>query len=275
MKKANKILMKAIAILLCLILITASVVSSTLARFTFQKDATTTVKFEDFGVKMQIKNAGTVVSTLDSNSVTVTYDIVEIYPGYRNDKLVLFAFDDGLLTVPATLKVDFEIELDDVFYISSDDFTSLTTDYPAGQAYMPVGIRSAPVDSLNSESLNSPTSTGLRYTSTVDSLETTVESQFYNILNLKTGIVKGSGKDYANKNFAKNSAITFNSGAVGFGFGLQWSLGEASSVTNKKYKSLNMIETWIAEEIVANRTADPTYVPIRITITVSLEQTGT
>lgn len=77
MKKANKILMKAIAILLCLVLITASVVSSTLARFAFKKDATNVIKFNKFGVELGLTLSDELIEFLGGEDVISSYTTVD------------------------------------------------------------------------------------------------------------------------------------------------------------------------------------------------------
>ena len=77
MKKANKILMKAIAILLCLVLITSSVVSSTLARFAFKKDATNVIKFNKFGVELGLTLSDELIEFLGGEDVISSYTTVD------------------------------------------------------------------------------------------------------------------------------------------------------------------------------------------------------
>ena len=297
-KNSSKIIFRIVAILLCLVLITASVVSSTLAKFTVTKEATTEVSFKTFGVKMQIKNAGTVVSTLDSNSVTVTYPVTEIYPGYDNKNLVLFTFD-GTLTVPATLTVTINVELADEFYISSADFESLGTtaaDSPrANGANMPVYFN---VGSVYSKDSNSITGNGIStswaqatdVTILANNIEKTICSNLRNSYKINGSSLTpdASGDYFVTKDFAKNYTFktpdasdtsyippfgvnhTENHNVrygCGFGIGINWPMND---IENK-----NVVETWIADKIAEKQAADSNYVPMTITITVSLEQTGT
>ena len=58
MRRANKILMATVAILLCLVLITSSVVSTTLAKFVITKSASTSVGFTKFNMEVKLDVKG-------------------------------------------------------------------------------------------------------------------------------------------------------------------------------------------------------------------------
>ena len=279
MKKVNKILMIVTSILLSLVLISTCIVSGTLAKFVITKDATTVVALKRFGVTMNVryKDSETNTVTIDSgvNSVTLTCAPVHVYPGFDDKSTVLFAFD-GTLNVPAILKIRVEVELDDAFYISSDDFTSLSSEYPGDKAYMPVAFRVGTVSSLSSTTLNGSSmvsswlSNSTNTTDPVGALEGIIEDNFYLRFKDTLGMNNQTGQDnkYSWKEFSQNDSITFGkanvsqtSGAAlgpGFGIGIYWPWTQESSQS--------LIETWLSEELsdVDN--------PIKIKITVSLEQ---
>ena len=310
MNKNNRIFLKIVAMLLCLVLITTCVVSSTLAKFVIEKEVGVPVKFKNFGVTMQVKNASKVESTLDAKSVTVTYDAIELYPGYDNKNLVLFTFD-GTLTVPATLKVTVNVELDDeVFYISKDAFPELGTAAnadPRADAYnMPLSFNVGTVYEVGSNNI-----TGVGFptdwitSSSGSYLETLIEESIGGKLRGSIKIDTSKGTDtnndyYVTKNFAKNytfktpnpsddgtsytppfgtkydSDSNFRFGC-GFGFGIFWPSRLAGTSTQDQ--QYDIVETWIANKI-AEKQAEAvkngeTYTPMKITFTVSLEQTGT
>ena len=54
MKKSNKILMATVAILLSLVLISTSIVSGIFARFVIEKSGSTAIKFNKFGVDLEL-----------------------------------------------------------------------------------------------------------------------------------------------------------------------------------------------------------------------------
>ena len=54
MRKANRIMIRAVAILLCLVLFTSCVVSTTFAKYVIRKSAPLTVGLERFGVSIDL-----------------------------------------------------------------------------------------------------------------------------------------------------------------------------------------------------------------------------
>lgn len=317
MKKNNRILLKAVAILLCLVLITTCVVSSTLAKFVIEKEVGVPVKFKNFGVTMRVKGGNssgttsTEITQLDAKSVTVTYDALEVYPGYDNKNLVLFTFD-GTLTVPATLKVTVNVELDDeVFYISKDAFPDVGTDaddYPrANAANMPLNFI---VGSVYSKDSNSITNSGVSsswaqardVTILANNIEKTICSNLRNSYNIKGSDIKPDANNdyYVTKDFAANYTfktpdasdisyippfgIKYDSDSnyrygCGFGIGINWPIGISTIPNYQRDPNYDIVETWIADKIAKKQAeaaeSGETYTPMRITFTVSLEQTGT
>ena len=90
MRRANKILMATVAILLCLVLITTSVLSGVFAKFAIKKNTTTTIKLEKFGVTLALNTTtgleGKIVGESsaqvnDGESITVTVSNAKIGPG--------------------------------------------------------------------------------------------------------------------------------------------------------------------------------------------------
>ena len=294
-KKITKVLTAIVAILLCLVLISTSIVSGTLAKFVITKDASTVVAFEKFGVKMQVKNGSVVKSSLDTNTVTVTYNATEIYPGYENKNLVLFTFD-GTLTVPATLKIKVNIDLEDEFYISSDDFSSLGTTadkYPrANAANMPLNfivgsVYSKDSDSITGNGLPSSWAQASDVTILANNIEKTICSNLRSSYKINGSTLNpdANGDYFVTKDFAANYTFktpdpsdtsyippfgtnhTENDNyryGCGFGIGIHWPMHSGENES--------MVETWIADKIAEKQAADPNYVPMKITITVTLEQ---
>ena len=92
MRKVNKILMSAVAILLCLVLITTSVVSGIFARFTIYKKSETSVSFQSFGVnvtmtvdedgilKQRVGEDNIIIDKI-GDSIHVTIQNLTLYPG--------------------------------------------------------------------------------------------------------------------------------------------------------------------------------------------------
>ena len=128
---------KAVAILLCLVLLTTSIVSSTFAKFAVKKSATTNMTFEKFGVMVTMTVDPNLVSRVgDSNvkwtrwgdTASVTIDNLVMYPGDNFYQAIKFSFlkytgdannngkqDDNefvnsVAQVPVELKVDTNIQ---------------------------------------------------------------------------------------------------------------------------------------------------------------------
>ena len=115
MKKANKILMASVAILLSLVLITTSVVSGVFAKFAIRKNTTTTMKLEKFGVTLSLayssafSGAGaTVVENSDGNSLTVEIKDFKMLPGDSYADAIKFDFS-GKTNVRCRLNIDFDM----------------------------------------------------------------------------------------------------------------------------------------------------------------------
>ena len=84
MRRANKILMATVAVLLCLVLISTSIVSGVFARFAITKKAETTVKLEQFGVKIELTPDANLVKKTEikkGDSATVEFSNLQMVPG--------------------------------------------------------------------------------------------------------------------------------------------------------------------------------------------------
>ncbi len=93
MRRANKILMATVAILLCLVLITTSVVSGVFAKYAIKKQASTSVGIEKFGVKVELNYDPNFVAAIGGedalknatastgDSIAVTINRLNIVPG--------------------------------------------------------------------------------------------------------------------------------------------------------------------------------------------------
>ena len=84
MKKVNKILMATVSILLCLVLITTSVVSGVFARFAIKDTATSTVVFEKYGAKVSVNLDGLIKDS--QGNIIDGIEVTEIVNG--NTKLI-------------------------------------------------------------------------------------------------------------------------------------------------------------------------------------------
>ena len=92
MKRANKILMVTVAILLSLVLLSTSLVSGIFARFVVKKQADTTVGLEKFGVELTLTpRADALIKKSESkagDSVQIAYEALPLYPGADYSELL-------------------------------------------------------------------------------------------------------------------------------------------------------------------------------------------
>ena len=135
MKKTTKRLTMIVAILLCLVLITSSVVSTTLAKFVISKSSTSTIKLEKFGVEVTFTGLGDVVKKGDSVIYTTTTNL-SMKPG---DSKAIAATIKGKPTVPATINIDVAVDYTAANYTiaGNDKFTAVTAD----TVYFPIGFK--------------------------------------------------------------------------------------------------------------------------------------
>lgn len=265
-KRTNKNIFRIIAILLCLVLVTSSVVSSTLAKFVITKDATTTVKFSKFGVKMQIKNGRELKNALDANSASVSWEMGNMYPGIAESNEILFAFDNGTLTVPAVLTITVDVTTNSNFRIAANAVSGVTSD----TAYMPLKFIVGTVADTSASAYAGANKTDAWIAAdSASNLDTALEKAIAAEIAKAMGVTDSNIDDaIVSKEFDKDSAITFKNDTKGIGFGLEWPMGDSSS-TNDTAKLHNRIDTYITEQVGTNNNA------ITLKITVSLEQNGT
>ena len=118
MRRANKILMATVAVLLCLVLISTSIVSGVFARFAITKKAETTVKLEQFGVTIELTPVGDLAKfkiepeLKKGDSVSMTFSNIDMAIGDSFlDTLKVKIY--GEPTVPVELKFSCYVNYDD------------------------------------------------------------------------------------------------------------------------------------------------------------------
>ena len=124
MKRVNKILMATVAILLCLVLITTSVVSGVFARFVVKNTVTSTVTFAKFGAKVSVNLDGltkdsdgntiagiTVTENVNANSNTITVTGLKIGPGDMVPNAMRFNLSEGGAKPAVNIRMRIKIEL--------------------------------------------------------------------------------------------------------------------------------------------------------------------
>ena len=124
MKKANRIMMARVAVLLSLMLLSTSFLSSVYARYVFKKEVDTVVTMEEFGVSLSISlspelrehiqnvNENSVTVTLEESNAIISVENLLMHPGY--DFSDAFRFEmGGQATSPVKLSVSTSIAVGD------------------------------------------------------------------------------------------------------------------------------------------------------------------
>lgn len=140
MKKTNKILTRALVILLALVLITSSVVSSTFAKYVVSKEATTKVELQKFGLTVTLEGTDTeTVVSQKGDSVTLSYPDITLIPGDDTYKHAINASVSGKASVDAKLYIAVTITCDDERYtITGQQFTPLNNTLGDGKVCNPI-----------------------------------------------------------------------------------------------------------------------------------------
>lgn len=253
MKKTNKILTRALVILLALVLITSSVVSSTFAKYVVRKEATTTVQLQKFGLTVtltpleSLKDDSKVENIGDS--IKYTLNNVTLVPGddqtYKN---AIIASVTGNATVNCKVKVKVDVTVDDApFTINSTNFTNLSN----------TGVYNPITFYVGGTSVNNTVYTPI--TGTADKkIENDVETKINTAL-AKNGF-SAEGDGFITKSFdivQGQTTVAVNETDLGIGFA--WKNPPESNETN----CLDEISTWISNN---------PYAKFTITYTISVEQ---
>lgn len=271
MNKTNKILMRAVAILLCLVLISISVVSSVFARYVIAKDTSTTIKLNKFGVSLGLDLSDEFVEflggeevvanmmTVNGDSISINIPNLKMAPGDSWDKAFTVSID-GTPTVDCRFKFDVDLNLD------ADKFT-----IPAGECGLTADKKYFPIDFI----INTPYDYGIYYSGvSLSSQYDRERGLFYSLCEdffyLKAMDHDNKGGLYAyipflkdedllfyNQNdFVKSELETFKS----FDLGFQW-LFETDALANQA-------DTYIVDH---NK---ETGIGFTYVLTISLEQVG-
>ena len=130
MNKTNKILMRAVAILLCLVLISISVVSSVFARYVIAKDTSTTIKLNKFGVSLGLTLSDEFVEylggeevvadmmTVNGDSISINIPNLKMAPGESYLDAISF-------NISGTPNVRAKVVIEPKVVFEEDDFAEL------------------------------------------------------------------------------------------------------------------------------------------------------
>ena len=158
MRKVNKILMATVSILLCLVLISTSVLSGIFAKYVITKKGSASATFKAFGVTLnmtvdetKLKNAGATVKTdEDKHKVTksVTITGLKMAPGVELDKIINIELT-GTPTVNCRFKLDIDFDFDTEKFIVP--YGEYNNKYQQGYLLFPLYLTFVRTDGSGSE----------------------------------------------------------------------------------------------------------------------------
>ena len=273
MKKFNKFLLRILAVLLCLILISTCIVSSTMAKFVVIKQADATVSLQKFGTTITFdpKHTGSTlsVSQKKGESLVYTFNDVKLNLGDDYKDLLRVTFDKAP-NVPVYVIIKVDIDYNPAhFKIPAN--TILKTD---GKTYMPESYIMPLTFTFGYQGKqNNVTDSYFVSTKTTDSeIITEIENKIATGINSKIS-TPSTGKSVTDDNavqikFAGTAAIKFKcvgdtSSRTNFDLGFVWPESYTNTTTNYDYDT---IATYLANHAPDDATIDITY-------TVSIEQT--
>ena len=284
MRKANKILMATVAILLCLVLITTSVASGIFAKFVITKSGEATITFERFGVTVTMTPSAELKTAAGSGNFSTeevftntgyvfTISNIKMIPGMDFTDAVRFEFS-GTPTVPVQINITPTVTYSNKVHTmtqTTDDAGKVTTYYnyyvPASTIkngssymsetyYMPIGF---------TFSANGTTATGNYVLNPWNSgAKTAVEAA-----DIHNAIATGIKSKIANSTCSNNvvttarmtNAVSFTIGGVavtgfnmGFAYPLDW-----PSATDANKEKFDKIATYIAEHTEDSATITVSY----------------
>lgn len=258
MKKSSKTVMKIVAILLCLVLATSSIVSTTLAKFVVAKDAKAIIKFDKLGFKLEVyapKLGGEgMIKQHKGDSASITFNDLHICPNLKKDNMIRFYLTDNRTNVPVNLVVKVDVTTHAKCVVESS--TGLVT---SDTVYMPIAFTVGTVTGKNDDTwANEQSTEAFLNASSNELLDEVIE----NAIATEIAKVMGGTRDgnTITKAFSANSTVTLSDTEAGIAVGFNWPL--ENTITNG-----DLIETYIA-----NRCHG--FLPITITYTVSFEQTA-
>ncbi len=267
MRKVNKMLMATVSILLCLVLISTSVVSGIYAKFVITKSGDATVSLKAFGITLEVKcgeenSGGTITpTTIGDNTVSVTVDNVKMIPREKAidyNELIVFELD-GTPNVPK-VKLKITVDFSGVSNFNIPANTVLDSNYTitTGGNYLPFAFCA----STNGTNINNVLNYWRNPTS--DDL---LEVSFVNA-------VKAKDTDFSDNDTTDNSieAIIWDSSNteslsvdyLSFGYAVYKTGNYKEGVHPKNASEADAMQTYFA-----NKTPAPTF---SATYTVSIEQ---
>ena len=152
MRKVNKILMATVSILLCLVLISTSVVSGIYAKFVITKSGDAIVSLKAFGLTLKVKcgesnSGGTITPTqIDPNTVSVKVDNVKMISPQSSsnryyDALIKFELSGNSNVSKVKLKLTVDFDGVNNFNIPANTVLDSNYTIETGGNYLPFAFR--------------------------------------------------------------------------------------------------------------------------------------
>ena len=205
MPKANKIMMMTVSVLLCLLLLTTSAISGTLAKYTTTAESSSSARVAKWGAKIDITLSDDVKGKLESAD-------------YSNLSVIQFKQDEALgmgagKSYPEALKIKFsgtsEVRLKVKLVIGIVYNGGLTKD---GTHYVPMGIKmkgnNDGVKNLEDSFVGGPWFSGTSADELVNNAQTAVNDGIAGKLDFAPD--KDNNSTCVEKIFAPNEPILFN-----------------------------------------------------------------
>ena len=137
-KRFNKILMMTVAILLCFVLISTSVVSGIFAKYVITRSAGATVSLKAFGITLSVDGMATNNSTgitktvvskdTNNNALEISVTGISLAAGESIDDVVKFTIDGTPNVDSVKLKVQVVVSGYENFSVSTDNIKSVTSE---------------------------------------------------------------------------------------------------------------------------------------------------
>ena len=282
MKKANKILMATVAILLSLVLITTSVVSGIFARFTVLQEAKTKMTLNKFGVSLGLELSDEFVEFLDreevvadmtenGDSISIVIPKFKMAPGDEFWDAVKISVNNTP-NVNCTFKLQFDITYND------NDFKVPKSISGAGSniTFMPIGFKLKTLNASDSSVIANEVDLAysfLTYGHTQYSY--TIPKNLSNYMDLDHTENDNYTTNYVTKDFSSGTAAVFhpkNDGTVDNSVNIKdfyVGFGYPFNYVRKNY-NCDAIATYLTDK----KTSAQDPLTFDIKYTVSIEQTS-
>lgn len=250
MKKLTKTLTRVFVILLSLVLITSSVVSTTLAKYTVTKEGKTTAGLKKFGLDLKVTSSHDTTpaqSNKSGDSLTLTFDDLTLKPGDNYPEAIKISVT-GQPVVDARVTIDVTVTYNgEKFVINNSDFAWLGS---TNKTYVPIQFTvngNAATDAYNN----------LSASDAATAIKTALDQKADYAIDSTS---KAAYKDFTAANYTGNTKVNE---VVNFGF--TWTKDDVGNTADDKLHN-HQIGTWFANRSDNNDTKSTLTVTYKITV---------